>query len=532
MKYILTPLLCIVFISSNGQNNLDEAIYYTYKINGNIKDGNKDSLKINSEKSFVIKIDTTALGDTLQLFESRIVEKYSKKNITVWDNTYKLNEEEKIIFEFEIKRINKTENAAKPNEVKNKIIQLIVIREKKEKNADEKMRELVTTTIKEALLEESKDKNIGQFEIQNEFVELLLDITSDKKKKEKPVPEIKGFIKIDSVFIRLEDGVISRRGILVKAINTTTKKVLYFRNLKASIDLSKNEYEYNHKLYLDNNKTSKEYILFGNLLKYTFSGKFCYPDNGEYYVTQKEKVAKVYNKITLRDILNISIFSDVLSLLGRRANGIIQTEVSANFITNTRNAKEGDFVWWSHTSPYFSFAIFDSKFQQIDTVNASIKKINGKDSINRLYLHQIAYIRTGIKVNICRRSFWPNEQLQFNVGAEMSLTNADSIYKKDIVMVNYYPEILYKVNRMENFGMEASIKYIVQVAAKSLNFFNDKPIFIFNPQVTLYYYPFSNPENRIYFKYAHFAEMFTKGKNSNYPQIQFGYKTNLFKKDK
>lgn len=261
-------------------------------------------------------------------------------------------------------------------------------------------------------------------------------------------------------------------------------------------------------------------------IDFTYFQRFNYPDNTTLTLTRKSDTAYIENKTTISNLLNIAIYSDLLALIGRKANGIIQTELDANFITNTRTWTKLDFTPVSFINPYFGLAKFDSKYQQIDS--SKLGK-NNKDSIDRLYINQTAYLRAGLRFNIAKISLWPNQEMQINGGSELVLTNADSIFKKDIVTINYYPEIIYRVNRMDNFGLEAAARWLIQVPSKNIEFFNSKPVVFFNPQVTLYYYPFSDPNKKIYLRYNHFAEI-GAGK-SNYPQIQFGYKTNLFKKD-
>ena len=178
---------------------------------------------------------------------------------------------------------------------------------------------------------------------------------------------------------------------------------------------------------------------------------------------------------------------------------------------------------------YFRLLKFDSKFAQLDSINN--QRDNVDSVVNRLYLNQIAYLQAGAKANVFRLGLGNKQQFLFNIGAEISLTNADSIYSKDLINISYYPELEYTVSRLDNFGLEASIKYLYQHAAKNSPFKNKERICIFNPQVTIYYYPFSNPNNKIYVRYAHYAQI-GDGKY-NYPQFQFGFKTNLFgKKDK
>lgn len=53
--------------------------------------------------------------------------------------------------------------------------------------------------------------------------------------------------------------------------------------------------------------------------------------------------------------------------------------------------------------------------------------------------------------------------------ARINVANADSLYRKesDILFFDYAGEIEYAVNRLKNFGMNLSLKYIFErIAAK------------------------------------------------------------------
>jgi hypothetical protein len=534
-KYLILFIAAILYfsITTNAQYKIIEHHYSfdTAKINKG-----HDTLIISGTDSIKVTLKNTTLIDGKQLIRiSQLKNDDESEDMTNTLSSKHLLIKEgsplKLVITFRDTSTssNITSVAVAPTE-KKFVLVLYKANEKIEKTVDEKIKEVVKEILKDLFSESTKKEKIGIFHLDTNSISLktkvkVRDNTKTLKVKSTGDTTFKyrdsiyyTQVKVDSVSITLANGAIAKRGLLVKLSNGE-----YYRNRQAPISLSNKRYE--QYLEIDNFKRDK-HIQYSQVLNYIFISKFYYPDNGTITLSKKRDSAYLENKSTISDILDMSIYSDLLSLVGRNPNGIIQTELSAHFITNTKNRANKDFTWWSFVNPYFSLSKFDSKFQQIDSSRLG-KTV--KDSIDRLYINQTAYLRAGIKVNVIKLGMWPNEELQINTGAELVLTNADSIFKKDIVTINYYPEILYKVNRMENFGLEASMRWLLQIPAQSLGFYNSKPRVFFNPQVTMYYYPFSDPNKRIYLRYNHFAEV-GAGK-SNYPQIQFGYKTNLFKKD-
>lgn len=95
--------------------------------------------------------------------------------------------------------------------------------------------------------------------------------------------------------------------------------------------------------------------------------------------------------------------------------------------------------------------------------------------------------------------------------------------------MDYYPELVHTINNIENFGLEIGLKYLWQSVPKNSPFNNRETVSILNPSVTFYYFPSANPNNKIYLRYAHFAQL-NGDLKLNFPQFQFGFKTFLFAK--
>lgn len=328
-------------------------------------------------------------------------------------------------------------------------------------------------------------------------------------------------IPIKNIGIVVENGGIIKKGITVRFADSSS---LIFKNQQAPISIYSLRKRLKDKLYVENDPR-KLYVQVKDLFYYDYKGKFHYPDQDSVTLTPESPVDSVYNFTDFNDIIDVTVYTDLLALVGRKPNGIIQTQLSGNFITNTRNFyRNWNLILFNTVNPYFRLSKFDSKFVQLDSTI-----ITKKDSIilRKVYLSQVSYLQAGLKANLFRVGFGPNQEILVNMSVDFNLTNADSLFNKDISFVNYTPEIQYRLHGMENFGLEVSCRWMIQQYSRNVPFKNREGITIFNPQVTAYYSPFSNKKARIYLRFSNFAEI-DNGKY-NFSQFQFGLKTTLFK---
>lgn len=396
-----------------------------------------------------------------------------------------------------------------------KEVRIVFLQRADTRTTQEKQNDETISLLKQILNGAGGKQAIGWFTLKKKSVNVY-QLQNGKETLFKPNQPIK------SITITVENGAIAKKGI---AVQLNQEDSLLFRNQRSPITIYGLRRRYADRLFVENDSAAL-FVKTGELFYYNYKGKFHYPDNESATISPIQTVDSLYNYTEFNDIIDVTLYTDLLALVSRKPNGIIQTQVSGNFITNTRGLIPNfNFFLMNFIQPYFRLSKFDSRFAQIDS------NIIKKDTAyNKLFLTQTSYLQAGVKFNIFRLGLGPNQEILVNMGVDVNLTSADSLFKKDISFVNYYPEVAYRVNGMENFGLDVSMKWIRQEYAKSSPFVNREAIWVFNPQVTAYYSPFANKNAKIYVRYANFAEI--KAGKSNFGQFQFGLKTNLFKKEK
>lgn len=327
-------------------------------------------------------------------------------------------------------------------------------------------------------------------------------------------------VKIDSVTFSISDGKLSKNQLFVDtkdgSFTTTSAPISVNRINKRSTDRLFSE-EFGNR----------NHILLGDVLYYRSSGGYI-PDDMDEAVVSPKKPAKVLNAgSNLNSLINVAIYTDLPGLLGRRANGIINTDISGRFITNTRNLRNRDITFFSDLETNLVLSKFDSRFKSLDSADVNIDTIAKTQIVDRMQLMQTAWLKGSIKFNIASWNFMPNQYLQLNIGARINAVNADSFYRKetDILFFDYPLELLYNIKRLKNFGTDLSIRWLFQRIADKESFSNKGWDIVFNPQVSFYYFPSNNSSSRVYLKFNYFASRDKEARN--FYQLQFGYKTSL-----
>jgi hypothetical protein len=334
-------------------------------------------------------------------------------------------------------------------------------------------------------------------------------------------------LKIKELNASIVNGVIAKRSLFV-----TLEDGRVFFNRQSPVSFPKFFRRKDDLLSIWNGDLSDTTVLkLGQVLTYVPFGKLYYPENEEINLLPDD----LHNRDTLsvssslNNMIEMSIYSDMLGILGEKANGLIQTEIAGNFISNTGNVKNADITFHHFMRPYLRLSRFDSKFRSIDSTH--IGKGPSGDTLDRTYLSQVSYLQAGLKFNVVKFGIGINQVLQINGGADINLTNADSVYKKDITFFNYYGELNYVITRLKNFGMDASLRWLWQYLSSA----NSNEIHIqnrgaepfFSPTFSLYYFPSQDKyaSSKIYFRFTYMAN--TRDGKSNYSQFQLGYKTSL-----
>ena len=387
-----------------------------------------------------------------------------------------------------------------------------------EKTDTEKKVAELTDRVDKFLKADDKNKPVGEIYLVGTKVQVyegsLKKATKDAKKEENPRT-------IKDVQVTIAKGSIIKRGLVVNFEDGTV-----FMNRNCPFSFARFYKRKNIRLYINDGRSEK-FIMLGDVLEYKHFGKFVYPGDKEgITLTYKTQRDTLLVGSSLNQFLNVNVYTDLLALIGRKPNGLIQTEVSSHIISNTANLKYTDIVINNYVEPYVRVSKFDSKFSSLDTPYY-MKGPGGKDTVNRTYLNQIAYLQAGVKFNLLKIGIGINQELYLNGGVDINLVSGDSLknYKKDITFFNIYPELIYKITRLNNFGMEASGKLLLQRLAESAPFVNRSRETIFNPTVSLYYYPDNDDTQKIYLRFSYY-DNWSDGKY-NFSQFQLGYKTNL-----
>lgn len=462
--------------------------------------------ELDSGQVFYLKTDTVGLAaDTLRLVAVMLqkgdspAEDYTHKITT---DSFSVSKEKILKFRFTL--CKKADTASNSNCSSYQEREIIFQRKKTAEPTNVPAINTAITTLKN---DPDYNNPIGYFELNTDSVAVMGD-----------TPKI--FRKITKVEITLENGSIAKRGLLVTLENGEK-----FINWTSPISLARFPARMNDQLFAKDPLNKKKHITVTDALRYNYFYKFHYPEDANYALTKDKKTDTIKVGASINQLIEVRVFTDLLGLVGKKANGLIQTEISGNFISNTTSLSNTDITFHCFVKPYFRVSKLDSRFANLDTAN--ITRIPGqKDEVNRVYLNQISYLQAGIKTNIVRFGIGVNQEIFVNTGLDINLVNADSLYQKDISFINYYPEVEYRINRLNNFGLECGGRFYWQFLTKTAPFSNKGAEQILHFYSTINYYPFNNTNSKIYIRFSGFTSV--KASDYSFSQFQFGVKTGLF----
>jgi len=343
--------------------------------------------------------------------------------------------------------------------------------------------------------------------------------STGKIKIYKPDGSILKETKIDNVQFVIEDGKMMRKQLYVKTRDG------YFLNKDAPIPISRINERGKDKLGRLNIPNDSTFIRLGELFEYTGNGYV--PDDTTIFLTPAKRGKTLSATSNLNSLINVSLYTDLAGLLGRRANGIINTDVSGKFIINTRNLINWDFTPLAFVEGNIVLSKFDSKFKSLDSSFIKLGKNGERDTVDRMQLIQTAWLKGSIKFNLFSYRFFYYQNLYVNIGTRINVVNGDSLFRKDrdIIFFDYYPEVIYSINKLRNFGMDISLRWLQQRVADKEPFANNGWESVFNPQIAFFYYPIANQSNKIYLRFNYFAN--SKKDANNFYQLEFGIKSDL-----
>lgn len=301
-----------------------------------------------------------------------------------------------------------------------------------------------------------------------------------------------------------------------------------FSNFDSPISLYSFRKNLDYKLKNQNNLDGT-YIMLKEVLKYDFNNDHMPDDNPNVRLDTSKPYYILSIANNRNSLIKVALYTDLIGLLGRKPNGLLNTDISGKFFVNKRNIGKADLTFLSFIEPNIILSKFDSKFKSIDSTYILPGSNNEKDTIDRMRLMQTAWLKASLKFNLFTLRSVSDQYLQLNVGTNINVVNADSLFKNqpstDIIYFDYYLEPVYLVNRVHNFGMEISMKFILQHIADKEPFSNDAWKYVFNPHIGFSYYPNEDPSKQIFLRFDYFAGH--QISDNNFYQLEFGWKTDL-----
>jgi hypothetical protein len=283
-----------------------------------------------------------------------------------------------------------------------------------------------------------------------------------------------------------------------------------------------------------------------------------------------DTIIRLSKKASLGHYLDAKVYSDILGLAGK-ANGIIQTEVDAKAILNTRNFKQN---CWNKYTYYFlfkelrlngSWAKFDSEFDTLtanslsapvkfstlvmDTLNQTITNVDSIkiDTVYRagfINLYRQAKYRVEANLNLFTVGLVSKFELNFGGGLYFTPNVLSGNKKETIYSVGYYPEVRGVIKVAPNFAVNLSAKYMIfnSVGKNSLYYYrkNDDTVKVSNvddvyrsgnfliPSIELSFYPKADKQSKIFFRGGAVLNMRKRMTEENdFIYSQFGYSLNI-----
>jgi hypothetical protein len=234
---------------------------------------------------------------------------------------------------------------------------------------------------------------------------------------------------------------------------------------------------------------------------------------------------KMFIKTDINSFVDFRIYTDMLALLNKEGNGLVQSEVSSKITINSNIIKR-HFYFFNYIEPFFKLSKFDNQYKN-QTVSDSIPKL----SINRLKLNQLSYIDLGFRFNIFKFSLFQHTFDLVNVGMDYKYSDILLQSTNEVKTLNtfgYYVETRGQLLKYKNFGFEYAVQsYFQKIQDSSIEGYNLWDPYLIT-EFSLFYHPKSNPLNMIFVR---FKNMQTGLSDDFYSVLQVGYKSKLsFKK--
>ncbi|MGM9508815.1 hypothetical protein ACS5NO_13855 [Larkinella sp. GY13] len=279
-----------------------------------------------------------------------------------------------------------------------------------------------------------------------------------------------------------------------------------------------------------------DFLKFGEVLWYNPNLDRNYPPGDDPSIVLKpeseHREKKLTTRTSLRSYINLNIYTDFLSLVkAERGNGLVQTEASAHIFLNTKNNHNRFSYFLNYLEPYFKYSRFDTGFNSVNPDTTA----DGRIGINRNLLNQRSFLNLGIKLNLFKWITKFNNEYEINLFSQFDWANARGkaltrINPSDAVeyefqrvnMLGIGAEVKYKTVLYRNFGLTSGWRTSKQELWNRPGFENKKWSWYHSPEFELFYYPISNSDDKVFFRFRTVLTTFRS--EQHFVQLQLGYK--------
>jgi len=564
-KLILLFILSLSMVTAYGQNKKDIVIIeadstktsYTITIKENKKDKFSFDLNIEGHRAilkselelFYKKIEKKEVTATVELTKITI----EKKESIIYDLK---DEKAKIFFTEKLKvfynhqdklslleeRIKMLENEEKSKAVigvlkfyMNKEIPIYEISKKKKallfnefqlQETDKTIKlDSIFIHIKNGSIYEVLAMSGNNVYHANDYPITLENLLSKKNQKiSKRAYEVK---KIS--FMASESGRILNNAIKTH-ISKESPSNINAKNINQDLRIKKRIEKRAYKIRNINNHN--EYFKLEDIVNYSpIVNKHFIPKDTVIKVKESGVQTKYINKsVYLNSYIESAIYTDLFSLLGDEANGLIQTEFSSKFNLNVKSLAGYYGYFFKYIKPKIKYSKFDKGFDMVETTN---------DSISYTKLLRQSYLDLGLQLNLFQGELGNRFESDISVGSNYYSAKIKNNENDDIAanMFAIYAKTSLLVREYHNFGLTGSLKITKLFKPKFPNntSYSNIPLsnnnyWFLTPEFEMYYYPQKNKESKVFVRFQYVMNSIKD--DGDFLKLQFGYKIPIKLKQK